>query len=91
MSIKDLNKLPENLPVPVDDGACDHLLNFRLPSIQLKGTSGAIVDLSKIEETVVVFFYPMNGKPESPPMIGWMTFQVQEVVHLKFARIGTTI
>ncbi|MBL1275456.1 MAG: peroxiredoxin [Ectothiorhodospiraceae bacterium] len=71
MSIKDLSTLPDNLPIPIDDGACDHLLNARLPSITLTNTSGTDVNLSELKGTVVLFFYPMNGKPGSPPMIGW--------------------
>jgi peroxiredoxin len=69
--MRDLNKLPNNLPIPVDDGACDHLLDSRVPSIFLKGVSGKSIDLSSVEGTVVIFFYPMNGRPDSPPMIGW--------------------
>ncbi len=69
--MKDLNKLPDDLPIPEDDGDCDHLLNSQLPSIQLKSTTGGIVDISEAKGTVVIFFYPMNGKPDSPPMIGW--------------------
>jgi len=69
--MKNLDKLPDNLPVPIDDGACDHLLGLRVPSILLEGTSDKSTDLSSIEGTVVAFFYPMNGRPDSLPMIGW--------------------
>ncbi|QBZ83351.1 Putative peroxiredoxin bcp [Hydrogenovibrio crunogenus] len=69
--MKDLHKLPDDLPVPVDDGACDHLLDSIVPSVALKGVSDTIIDLSSIEGMVVIFFYPMNGRPDSPPMIGW--------------------
>lgn len=69
--MKDLNKLPADLPVPVDDGACDHLLGSRLPSVSLISTSDKSIDISSLEGTVVIFFYPMNGNPDAPPMIGW--------------------
>lgn len=69
--MKDLHELPDNLPIPVDDGACNHLLGSRVPSISLNGTSGKSVDLGSVAGTAVIFFYPMNGKPDSPPMIGW--------------------
>lgn len=69
--MKDLYKLPDDLPVPVDDGACNHLRNFRVPSIQLQSTSGATINPGEMTGTTVLFFYPMTGKPESPPMIGW--------------------
>lgn len=69
--MKNLNKLPDDLPIPVDDGACDHLTGSRIPSVSLKGTSDTITEPGSIEGTVVIFFYPMNGRPDSPPMIGW--------------------
>lgn len=34
-------KLPYNLPEPVDDGACDHLVGMNLPSVALEGSSGS--------------------------------------------------
>ncbi len=69
--IKDLNTLPANLPVPVDDGACDHLLGSTLPSVSLSSTTGEAIDLSTHAGTLVIYFYPMLGRPDSPPLIGW--------------------
>ena len=69
--IKDLHTLPTNLPVPVDDGACDHLLGSTLPSVLLASTTGKTVDLSAYAGTLVIYFYPMLGRPDSPPLIGW--------------------
>ena len=69
--MKDLNTLPDDLPVPEDDGACDHLLGTKLPSVILRSTSDSMLDISVLTGTVVVFFYPMIGKPNSAPMIGW--------------------
>src|SRR5947209_3151843 len=40
-----LYRLPENLPAPADDGACDHLPGMRLPSLPLRSTAGDLVDL----------------------------------------------
>lgn len=68
---KNLYMLPEGLPEPEDDGACDHLQGMALPSIELVSTDAKTIDLSRQEGTSVVFFYPMTGKPERPPMIGW--------------------
>lgn len=67
----DLYSLPENLPVPVDDGACDHLAGMPLPSISLPATDGTSVDLAKLSGRSVVFIYPRTGLPDvdSPP--GW--------------------
>jgi len=69
--IKDLQTLPANLPVPVDDGACDHLLGSTLPSVSLTSTTGKTVDLSTYTGTLVIYFYPMLGRTDSPPLIGW--------------------
>lgn len=69
--MKNLQVLPENLPAPIDDGACAHLETMKLPAISLAGTSGQFVDLGAETGIVVAYFYPMTGRPDSPPMIGW--------------------
>lgn len=69
--MKDLHSLPDNLPVPKDDGACDHLLGSRFPAIPLESTSAKWVAPGELPGLVVAFFYPMTGRPESPPMLGW--------------------
>ncbi len=69
--IKDLHTLPAKLPVPVDDGACDHLPGSSLPSISLACTTGNTIDLSTFAGTVVIYFYPMLARPDSPPLVGW--------------------
>ena len=71
MNTKNLLVLPDNLPVPKDDGACAHLEGMQLPAIALTSTSDRKVDLNFEDGIVVVYFYPMTGKPDSPPMIGW--------------------
>lgn len=69
--IKDLHTLPANLPVPIDDGACDHLPGSTLPLGTLTGATGGDVDLNAYKGTLVIYFYPMLGRPDSPPLIGW--------------------
>lgn len=69
--MQDLYRLPDNLPVPVDDGGCDHLEGMLLPSLLLKTSFDSTVDLSAEKGIVVIFFYPMTGSPDSPPMVGW--------------------
>jgi peroxiredoxin len=64
-------ELPENLPVPIDDGACRHLTGLRLPSVALMSTAGRLVDLSKQAGRVVVYCYPRTGQPEVEPPAGW--------------------
>ena len=67
----DVYKLPENLPIPVDDGAADHLTGARLPSVLLASTVGNLVDLSALEDRTVVYCYPMTGPPDKKLPQGW--------------------
>ncbi len=69
--MKNLHVLPDNLPVPIDDGACDHLAGMKLPDITLPATSGEQINLSKFNGTVVLYFYPMTGRPDVPLPDGW--------------------
>ena len=63
-----LYSLPENLPVPEDDGACDHLRRSMLPPIPLRATSWVMVDLSKEGRPwLVVYCYPRTGRPDQEP------------------------
>ena len=71
MASLDFTKAPENLPRPQDDGACRHLIGSIVPSLQLKSTTGSRVDLSKLPGLVVLFCYPMTGKPGTPLPPGW--------------------
>jgi hypothetical protein len=41
-----LMSLPPDLPVPVDDGACDHLPGLAIPSVKLRSTKDRSVDIS---------------------------------------------
>lgn len=66
-----LYELPENLPVPVDDGACDHLKGMSLPSVPLRSTAGRLVDLSRLAGRAVVYCYPRTGRPDRDPPGGW--------------------
>ena len=67
----DLYSLPQDLPVPVDDGACDHLPGLALPSLPLPATSGGTVDLALLPGRTVVYCYPRTGRPDRDPLPGW--------------------
>ncbi len=62
---------PDNLPKPIDDGACDHLIGMQLPNIDLLATNGSTVNLSAGSRKTVVYCYPMTGKPGVPLPEGW--------------------
>ena len=66
-----LYALPPDLPVPEDDGACDHLPGLRLPSIPLPSTAGREIDLSRLPGRTVVYLYPHTGRPDRNPLPGW--------------------
>ena len=71
MRSDNLYAVPADLPVPEDDGACDHLRGKELPSIGLRATSGEMVDLSKAGAPwLVVYCYPRTGRPDRDPIIG---------------------
>lgn len=59
------------IPAPVDDGATRHLAGARMASAPLQATNGATVDLSTLPGRVVVYAYPMTGKPGIEVPDGW--------------------
>ncbi|MES2024281.1 MAG: peroxiredoxin [Pseudomonadota bacterium] len=64
MATENFLSFPADLPVPHNDGACNHLCGLTLPSITLQATSGVTVDLSKEQAPwVVVYCYPRTGRP----------------------------
>jgi len=67
-----LNALPPNLPVPKDDGGARHLTGMAMPDLALPSTANRLVNLSKIAAPrVVVYCYPMTGRPDKPLPAGW--------------------
>jgi peroxiredoxin len=67
----DLSRLPPDLPVPIDDGACDHLAGMRVPDIALRATSGRDVVLATVPGWTVVYTYPRTGEDGQAPPPGW--------------------
>jgi peroxiredoxin len=67
----DVHQLPDALPVPVDDGACDHLPGTRVPAIELEATSGRTVRLDTLPGRAVVYCYPRTGHPDQELPPGW--------------------
>jgi peroxiredoxin len=67
----DLYRLPEGIPEPTDDGACDHLPGTHLPSVVLMSTTGNLVGLSSLPGRTVVYCYPRTGRPDEDPPRSW--------------------
>jgi len=69
----DHSRLPDDLPVPEDDGAADHLPGLEIPAgLQLPSTGGGAEDLSALAAgTLVAYVYPRTGVPGEPSPAGW--------------------
>jgi peroxiredoxin len=63
----DVYDLPANLPVPVDDGAADHLTGLELPDLHLDSSQGRV----NVREFDVIYIYPRSGRPGVPSLPGW--------------------
>ena len=66
-----LTSLPAGLPIPVDDGLAAHLLGMALPNLLLESTSGKQVNLAAIPGCLVIYVYPLSGRPGVPLPDGW--------------------
>lgn len=69
--MQSLNTLPANLPVPEDDGACQHLIGMAIPDIALNSTHESLINLSHIKGWLVIYCYPMTGQPNQALPTGW--------------------
>jgi len=64
--------LPTDLPQPIDDGACDHLVGLAMPHVTLRSTSGRAIDVGALGPgRTVIYYYPMTGVPGVPLPDGW--------------------
>ncbi len=63
--------LPADLPIPQDDGACDHVQGTQIPDLWLESTAGYPVNLAQLRGRTVVYCYPRTGQPDQPIPDGW--------------------
>jgi peroxiredoxin len=63
----DVYTLPEDLPVPEDDGAADHLVGLELPHLALESSQGVV----NVRDFDVIYVYPRSGRPGVPMLPGW--------------------
>jgi peroxiredoxin len=66
-----LEQTPEDLPIPKDDGACDHLTGMKFPDIEFNCTDGSNVNISKQTGDTIIYIYPMTGQPNVALPEGW--------------------
>jgi peroxiredoxin/heme-degrading monooxygenase HmoA len=68
----DFSRLPDGLPVPVDDGAADNLPGSAIPDVALPSPQGGEHSLADAAaRLVVVYVYPRTGTPGVPAPDGW--------------------
>ena len=69
---ENFSDLPDNLPQPENDGACDHLLGKMTPNILLPSTSGDSLDACTVDtKFVIMYFFPMMAVSEKSLPAGW--------------------
>ena len=64
-------ELPDDLPVPVDDGAARHLTGSALPDVTLAATDCSQVNLARLPGRTVIYIYPRTGRPGQAMPTGW--------------------
>ena len=67
----DIHTIPDDLPIPEDDGAADHLLNAAVPALALPATTGEQIQLDRLSGRTVLFCYPRTGRPDEELPPGW--------------------
>ena len=56
---------PSNLLKPKQDGACEHLKNFRIPELSLPTQDGNLLKLNRADTfRLVIYCFPMTGHPD---------------------------
>ena len=63
--------LPEDLPAPVDDGACDHLEGLPVPALTLDSSQGPVSLRELGVDLAVLYVYPRTGRPGRPVPAAW--------------------
>ena len=72
VDVRDLSRLPPDLPAPRDDGAAAGIEGSRVPAIRLASTLGRQIDLGEASAgRLVLYVYPRTGVPGQPSPPGW--------------------
>lgn len=67
----DSHTLPDDLPVPIDDGAADHLSGVPMPTLTLPTSTGGDLSLGGLHGRTVIYVYPLTGRPGVDLPDGW--------------------
>jgi len=69
---ENFTRLPNDLPRPNNDGACDHLLGTTIPSMMFSSTHKDSLDVCTIDTNfVILYFFPMMAISEKNLPVGW--------------------
>src|ERR1700730_3418046 len=72
VSKDDLYKIPSNLPVPVDDGACKHRPGMRVPASALVSTANGRLNMADVaRDRTIIYCCPPSGRPDQDIPKGW--------------------
>jgi peroxiredoxin len=63
--------LPDDLPAPIDDGACDHLEGMPVPALTLESSLGPLSLRQLGVDLAVLYVYPRTGRPDRPTPREW--------------------
>jgi peroxiredoxin len=66
-----LENLPADLPIPIDDETCNHLLGRQIPNVSLSCTDETTIYLQDLKGRLVIYCYPMTGRPDIKLPEGW--------------------
>ncbi|TVR72754.1 MAG: peroxiredoxin [Sphaerobacteraceae bacterium] len=66
-----ISEIPPDIPIPHDDGACDHLVGLILPRMALPTTNGSTITFAEIPARTVIYIYPRTGRPDQQLPTGW--------------------
>ncbi|MBK0419827.1 redoxin family protein [Leucobacter sp. CSA1] len=70
--VTDYTRLPDDLPVPEDDGAAAHLPGLEMPPVELPTSDGGTADLANLGPgRAVIYLYPLTGRPGVDLPEGW--------------------
>jgi peroxiredoxin len=64
--------LPDDLPIPVDDGAATHLTGMAMPRLALPATDGRPFRVDLVPDgavRLVLYAYPRTGRPGEDPLV----------------------
>ena len=68
----EFTRLPQDLPVPENDGKASHLLGREIPNIILPSTKNSFFDFSTTDKKYgILYFFPMMNMPEKDLPLDW--------------------